>query len=122
MNKRKTGSLLEDKACAILENQNFKIICRNYRAGKIGEIDIVAREHDYICFIEVKGRKDDAFGLPAESVDYKKRKRIRLVSDIFMASNKLYNKNVRFDVLELIYEKEGNSIRIKDYNLIRNAF
>jgi putative endonuclease len=122
VNKRKTGSLLEDKACAILENQNFKIICRNYRAGKIGEIDIVAREHDYICFIEVKGRKDDAFGLPAESVDYKKRKRIRLVSDIFMASNKLYNKNVRFDVLELIYEKEGNSIRIKDYNLIRNAF
>lgn len=122
MNKRKTGSLLEDKACAILENQNFKIICRNYRAGKIGEIDIVAREHDYICFIEVKGRKDDAFGLPAESVDYKKRKRIRLVSDIYMASNKLYNENVRFDVLELIYEQEENSIRIKDNNLIRNAF
>lgn len=122
MNKRKTGSLLEDKACAILENEDFEILCRNYRAGKIGEIDIVAREHDYTCFIEVKGRKDDAFGFPAESVDYTKRKRIRLVSEIFMTNNKMHNKNVRFDVLELIYEKEGNAIRIKDYNLIRNAF
>lgn len=122
MNKRKTGSLLEDKACVILENENFEILCRNYRAGRIGEIDIVAKEHEYICFVEVKGRKDDSFGLPAESVDYTKRNRIRLVSEIFIANNGLHDTNIRYDVLELIYEKVNNEIRIKQYNLIRNAF
>lgn len=39
----------------------------NYRNRK-GEIDIVARDGDYLCFVEVKYRKDAAAGDPLEAV------------------------------------------------------
>ena len=47
------------------------------------EIDIVAREHDYTCFIEVKGRKDDAFGFPRNRWTIQKEKDQACIGDIY---------------------------------------
>lgn len=122
MNKRKTGSLLEDAACDLLKQEGFKIICRNFRAGRLGEIDIIAAEGEYICFIEVKGRKNDSFGFPAEAVSRDKIKKIRLVSEFYITDKKLHGRNIRYDVLELFYSRTNCGIQIKSHNLIRNAF
>src|SRR5690554_5300589 len=122
MNRRKTGSLLEEKACDILKKEGYKIVDRNFRAGRIGEIDIVAREGEYICFIEVKGRRSISFGTPAEAVGYEKRSRIRRVSSQYIVNNGMHNQNIRYDVLELYYKKAYGDIVLNKYNLIRNAF
>ena len=58
MNKRQTGTDYESLAAKYLVEQGFTIIEKNYR-NRTGEIDIIARDGEYICFVEVKYRKDD---------------------------------------------------------------
>ena len=55
MNKRKTGQEQEVKAACFLKTQGYQILERNYRCKK-GEIDLIAREGQYLVFVEVKYR------------------------------------------------------------------
>ena len=55
MNKRKTGQEQEAKAACFLKTQGYQILEQNYRC-KRGEIDLVAREGQYLVFVEVKYR------------------------------------------------------------------
>ena len=48
-----SGILGEDKACAFLKKQGFKILKRNFHS-KFGEIDIIATKDEILHFIEVK--------------------------------------------------------------------
>ena len=60
------GSRYEKEAADYLRRQGYEILVMNYRNRK-GEIDIVARDGDYLCFVEVKYRKDAAAGDPLEA-------------------------------------------------------
>lgn len=53
------GNQSEEIATAYLEQQSFVILDRNYYAGKLGEIDIVASKEGTLHFIEVKSAKAD---------------------------------------------------------------
>ena len=55
MNKRQLGTVYEQKAAAYLQQQGYEILECNFRC-RIGEIDIIAREGEYLCFVEVKYR------------------------------------------------------------------
>ena len=48
------GKKSEDRAIEYLQDRDFKIVDRNYYAGKLGEIDIVALKNNTLHFIEVK--------------------------------------------------------------------
>ena len=61
------GNNGEDLACKFLKQQGYKILERNYRI-RGGEIDIVARDNDFLVFIEVKTRYSHEYGLPVESM------------------------------------------------------
>lgn len=123
-NKREYGSLGEIIAYDYLIKNNFKILKQNYRYGRLGEIDIIALENDYVCFIEVKTRSSTLFGTPAEAVNYKKQNKIKKLAQIFLKENNLSDKPLRFDILEIIleYNKYRRSNKVKYINLIRNAF
>ena len=56
---RKIGDLSETLATGFLERNDFVIIERNYYAGKLGEIDIIATKDDILHFIEVKSSFND---------------------------------------------------------------
>ena len=56
--KQKLGALGEKIAKTFLIENNYNISSLNYRFGRFGEIDIIAREKDFICFIEVKTRRN----------------------------------------------------------------
>ena len=71
MNKREIGSGYEEMAAAYLIEQGYKIVARNF-SGRRGEIDIIARDGEYLVFVEVKYRRDERQGSPAEAVDYRK--------------------------------------------------
>ena len=47
-----TGQAAEDKACAFLKKQGFKIVARNWHCT-FGEIDIIATKKQLLAFIEV---------------------------------------------------------------------
>lgn len=67
MDNTGTGNKGEDIACWYLKKQGYKILERNYRI-RGGEIDIVARDKDFLVFVEVKTRYSHEYGSPAEAM------------------------------------------------------
>ena len=98
--------MYEDKAIEYLIAKDFKIIKRNYRC-KIGEIDIIAMKDNILRFIEVKYRKNDAYGAPLEAVNAKKQKKIYMTAQWFMAESNI-NEDMccSFDIISI----QGNDI------------
>lgn len=116
---KKLGNLGEDIATEYLVNQGYHIIKRNFNC-KLGEIDIIAIDNidkNELVFIEVKTRKQNLYGTPAEAVNYKKTKHLYKVAEYFLLLNKLENTFVRFDVIE-VRESLNKSFRV---NHIKNA-
>ena len=119
--------MFEEKACEFLISQGYKIIEQNFRFRRLGEIDIIAKDGEFICFIEVKARSTQTFGAPAEAVGESKRRRIRKLAEIYLTRSSDPFVNIRFDIVSIKFVK-----RIPDtaaaYNsitgieLIRNAF
>ena len=50
---RETGTRYEEKAALFLEQQGYRILEKNFRCRK-GEIDLIAMDQEYLCFVEVK--------------------------------------------------------------------
>ena len=75
MHKIRLGDEGESTSVDFLKTKGYKILERNYRS-KFGEIDIIAKEKDMLCFVEVKTRSSLTFGLPQEALIKKKRKHI----------------------------------------------
>ena len=103
------GNIGEDIAKSYLEKQNYKIVTTNFK-NKIGEIDIIAYDKEILVFIEVKYRKHTIFGLPREAVDERKQQKIRLVASSYINKNRLFDKQCRFDVVEIL-DKEITLIK-----------
>jgi putative endonuclease len=109
----KTG---EEIAVRLLKNNGYRIITRNYRT-KLGEIDIIAEDKDTLCFIEVKTRNSDRFGLPCEAVFSAKQKQIAKAALGYLKEHKLLERKARFDVVSILNCAEGPKI-----DLIKDAF
>jgi putative endonuclease len=114
--KQQLGKSGEELAVDLLKVNGYKIIARNHRT-KLGEIDIIASDKDTICFIEVKLRSSDRFGIPQEAVLNKKQRQISKVSLLYLKENNLLNRKARFDVVSVVYS-EGKP----QLSLIKNAF
>lgn len=111
-NKRQIGAGYERQAGAYLKEQGYDIVEYNYRCRK-GEIDIIAREGDYLVFCEVKYRRNEDSGDPSEAVDIRKQRRISRCAAYYLMEKRLPELPCRFDVVSIL---AGETI------LIRNAF
>lgn len=78
-----TGSRGEDLACQYLQNQGYKILERNYRI-RGGEIDIIAKDREYMVFVEVKTRWSHEYGLPVEAMTPWKVKTLLKTAKFFL--------------------------------------
>lgn len=90
------GRRAEEQTAKYLKKNGYKIIERNY-VTPYGEADIIAFKDGYYCFVEVKARESDAFGLPAEAVDKRKRERYRKMA-LYFCMTKKKEVPIRFDV------------------------
>jgi len=125
--KRKSGRDLglvgEKVAVDYLVEEGYTILETNYRFSRLGEIDIIAADDEYICFIEVKTRGGLLFGTPSEAVNKVKQDRIKSLAKVYISQRNLFNKNIRFDVIEVfIHSKNGNHKQVINVNFIKNAF
>ena len=75
---------------------------RNVVIPKVGEVDIVARKNDVICFVEVRSRLNSRYGLPSESVGTAKQKKLRKLAEIYLA-RKGYEEAARFDIASVLW-------------------
>ncbi|MCF6245969.1 MAG: YraN family protein [Desulfobacula sp.] len=106
----------EKIAVFFLKKHGFNILETNYRT-KFAEIDIIAKENDTLCFIEVKTRQSLRKGLPREAVTFSKQKKIILGASLYLKQKKLNDVRTRFDVVEVILSHNR-----PDINLIKHAF
>ncbi len=116
------GKQGEEIAVSFLVKNGYRLLDRNYRAGRLGEIDIVASEDEYICFIEVKTRTGSHFGTPSESVGIKKQMKLRTLAWAYLKQHGLKDRFMRFDIVEVIVQQEKDKFVATDINLIKNAF
>ncbi|MBF0483733.1 MAG: YraN family protein [Candidatus Omnitrophica bacterium] len=117
MNRKEFGKRGEDLAVAYLLDQGYEIIKVNYRK-RSGEVDIVANDKDYLCFIEVKTRHTDEYGTPLEAITAFKQRQLIKIAKMYIADNELEDSAVRFDVVGImVYPDSSNEI-----NLIKDAF
>ncbi|MBO4535016.1 MAG: YraN family protein [Clostridia bacterium] len=98
MNNRYEGIVGEETAVEYLQAKGYKILERNY-ANKVGEIDIIAQDHDYIVFVEVKRRLDDRYGRALEAVTPAKIAKIVRCAEWYLTAHRQYNADVRFDIV-----------------------
>lgn len=94
------GEYGENAAAEYLKNKKYKITERNYK-NNFGEIDIIARHKKDIVFIEVKTRRSNKYGRPYEAVNYYKQRRITGAAKAYLYKKRLFDVNVRFDVVEV---------------------
>lgn len=105
MKTREIGNIGEDLAVNFLLKLNYEILDRNYTKNH-GEIDIIARDQNFIVFIEVKSRKNTNFGYPRDFVNLKKIKKLQETAQIYLVKKNLNNIPFRFDVIEIVFEEE----------------
>ena len=112
MNRRTAlGREGEDAAVRLLEDSGYAVIARNVRLPG-GEIDVIARERDVICFVEVKARASHRYGSAIGAVDARKRRTIRTIAADWLQIS-APGARARFDVVTV----EATGVR-----LYRGAF
>ncbi len=103
------GKQGEELAISYLKSKGFKILEKNQR-NRFGEIDIIAKDHGTLVFIEVKTRTSEAFGNPIQGINEKKQERLRHLAMRYMADKGLIEQEVRFDVLGILQTKKETKI------------
>lgn len=91
----------EEIAVAYLKNLKYKILECNYRTA-FGELDIVALEGSTYCFVEVKTRSSQRFGLPQEAVGEAKKRKLLQSAYAYLQQKRLEEVPFRFDVVSII--------------------
>lgn len=88
-----------------LQKHGVKVTERNFR-NRFGEIDIIGYDGEYLVFFEVKYRKNEAKGNPAEAVSGRKCHTICKVADYYRIKHGVGDfEPIRFDVVAICGEK-----------------
>lgn len=120
------GALAESKACDFLEKQGLTLIEKNFfvinaQGKKIGEIDIIMRDKEFLVFIEVKKRSRKDYGDVLEMVSKQKQSRLIRTATHYLLRNYRYEKEYcRFDVIGMSPDKKTPGIQKIEW--IKNAF
>ena len=102
----------ERLAARFLKQHGYKIIYRNYRGPRGGEIDIVCRERatNTLVFVEVKTRGGMGYGHPLEAITRKNRREIQQVAAAWIEAHGLPGDVYRFDAVAILLPAGGEPV------------
>ncbi len=112
------GDYGERVAVDYLRSKGARILMRNFRGPKKGEVDIIARNRKLLLFVEVKTRREGSKIRPLDAVDKPKQVLIERGANAWLKRLGTRNLPWRFDVIE-IYVEEGKKPRL---NHVKDAF
>ncbi|MCG8550775.1 MAG: YraN family protein [Desulfobacterales bacterium] len=116
---KQLGKKGERAAQKCLKSRGYNILESNYSTPQF-EIDIIAKDNDTLCFIEVKTRTGVKKGLPREGVTTAKQKKIIMGAQYYLRLKKITDTRLRFDVVEVLYTDSSHTAC--DITVIPNAF
>jgi putative endonuclease len=111
VDRAELGRRAEEAAASFLEAGGFVILGRNVRVGRL-EIDLVVRDGPVVAIVEVRTRGDGAWVRAFDSVDWRKRARVRsagtaLWRSRFKADPTL--ERMRFDLVGVTFDEDGRA-------------
>jgi len=112
------GDYGENVAADWLRADGCRILARNFKAPRGGEVDLIARKDRLLLFVEVKTRKSDTRIRPLDAVDREKQRLIERGANAWLKELRTRNLPWRFDVIE-VYVTDGKAPRV---NHVRDAF
>lgn len=80
-----TGRRGERLAAEWLQARGYEIVARNWRSGRSGEIDLVARQGPRLVIVEVRTRRGQHYGSAEESVTPAKQARLAALTEAYCA-------------------------------------
>lgn len=81
-----TGNQAEEVAAQYLAQLGYEILSRNWRT-RVCEIDIVAKLHSVIHFVEVKYRRNDHHGSGFDYITPSKLKQMKFAAECWVEEN-----------------------------------
>jgi putative endonuclease len=112
------GDRGEDFAVRYLKRLGYHIVGRQVDL-RVGELDIVAVDGRTVVFVEVKTRKSDIAGSPAEAVDDQRQLRMTRAALAYLKSHGLLECSARFDVVALTWPDGARAPTVEH---VKNAF
>lgn len=109
----------EAYARGLLESEGYRVLSTNF-STRYGEIDIVAEEGEYVCFVEVRLTTGPGHGSPEESIGARKRSRLVRAARGYLHEHGWHDRACRFDVLGVRGDPGGGPPL--GHVLIRDAF
>lgn len=109
----------EEQAAAFLKKRGVKILASRWRC-RFGEIDLVARNGSFLCFVEVKLRKDNQLAPARAYVTVAKQRKLRVTAQRYLQLNPI-ELQPRFDVIE-VYAPYGRQTKQPEIIYWENAF
>ncbi|MGI5874869.1 MAG: YraN family protein [Bacillota bacterium] len=107
MNRKETGYFGEKVAAKALTDRGYTLLRRNFTI-RGGEIDLILEREGEIVFVEVKTRRNEAFGTALESITPAKRRRMIRAAEVFLGGGAA-DRDVRFFAVA-VYLKDGDTV------------
>jgi putative endonuclease len=107
--RRAVGAYGERMAERHLTAAGLVVLDRNWRC-RDGEVDLILRDGDDVVFCEVKTRRTDLFGTPAEAIDAVKVRRLRRLAALWLAQTSVRPREIRFDVVQVWLQRRGATL------------
>jgi len=118
--KENIGKIGEEIAREFLLQKGYKILDINYKfqiPGNLqrGEIDIVAKKEDTICFVEVKTLKNPKITIfPEDKINFSKKKKLIITAESWLIKNKIpLDSKWQIDIISI--EMRGTKIKISHF-------
>ena len=115
--RQAVGVRSEQLAARFLAAHGYAIEARNVRFP-VGEIDLVARDGQTLCFVEVRSASSLQWGGAAASITTEKQRRLLRAARWYLARLRAVPPEIRFDVVAVDWShRDGPALE-----LVRGAF
>lgn len=111
------GKRGEEAAEKYLLQHGYQLLEKNYHSQQ-GEIDIIARDGNFLVFVEVKSYSFRSYGTPVGAVGKSKKQSLVHAAETYLYKKNIKNTYCRFDVLTIYRRLDGS----RAIELYKNAF
>jgi putative endonuclease len=116
------GPAGEKAAANYLKKLGYRILARGHRQ-RLGEIDIIALDGNWIVFVEVKTWASGQGGDPSQAVDTRKQEKLTRAALIYLKRRGLLDQPARFDVVSIIWPNSSEAVKSEPtVRHFKNAF
>ena len=112
------GRIGERIALHHLAGKGYRIVDANYQC-RWGEVDLIARDGSVWVFVEVRTRRNAAYGSPEESVTPAKARRLTQTAQEFLRQRATASANLEWRI-DLVAIRLGPNRRVLSINHLEN--